>query len=195
MREASIERKTAETEIKLRLVLDGTGKTEIDTGCGFMNHMLELFARHGRMDLTVQCKGDTQVDFHHSIEDIGIVLGKALKEALGAKRGITRYGNMLLPMDEALLLVSMDLSGRAHLSYDVHGLTQKVGDMDTELVKEFLLAFVRHAECTLHVKQLDGENTHHIIEGIFKALGRALGKAVLIDKALGGEIPSTKGTL
>ncbi|MCI8590261.1 MAG: imidazoleglycerol-phosphate dehydratase HisB [Clostridiales bacterium] len=195
MREASKERKTAETDIRLRLVLDGTGKTEIDTGCGFMDHMLELFAKHGRMDVTIMCKGDTHVDFHHSVEDIGIVLGQAFKEALGDKRGVTRYGSMLLPMDEALLLVSLDLSGRAHLSYDVHGLTPKVGDMDTELVKEFLLAFVRQAECTLHVKQLAGENTHHIIEGVFKALGRALGKAVRIDQTLGGEIPSTKGTL
>jgi len=195
VREALKERKTAETEIKLHLVLDGTGKTEISTGCGFMDHMLALFAKHGRIDLTVFCKGDTYVDFHHSVEDIGIVLGEVLKEALGEKRGITRYGSMLLPMDEALMLVSLDLSGRAHLSYDVHGLTSKIGDMDTELVKEFLLAFVRSAALTLHVKQLAGENTHHIIEGIFKALGRALGKAVLIDEALCGEIPSTKGTL
>lgn len=195
MREAYIERKTAETDIKLRLALDGTGKGQIQTGCGFMDHMLELFAKHGRMDLTVVCKGDTQVDYHHSVEDIGIVLGQAFAQAVGEKRGVSRYGSILLPMDETLVLASVDLSGRAHLTYDVHGLTPTVGGMDTELVKEFWISFVRNAAVTLHIKQLEGENTHHILEGIFKATGRALCKAIFIDKTLGGEIPSTKGLL
>ena len=172
MREASIKRKTNETDIELSLCLDGTGKCEIDTGCGFLNHMLELFARHGRMDLTVKCIGDTQVDYHHTVEDIGIVLGQAFAEAVGDKRGITRYGSMILPMDETLILASVDISGRAYLNYDVQIPTPAVGGMDTELIEEFFISFVRNSDITLHIKQLEGKNSHHIIEGIFKAVSR-----------------------
>ena len=195
MRKYDIERKTAETDIKLSLNLDGTGKSEIDTGCGFLDHMLTLFASHGRFDLTVKCVGDTNVDYHHTAEDIGICLGMAIKSALGNKMGIARYGNAIIPMDEALLMASIDLSGRATLVYKTEGLTEKVGDFDTELVKEFFLALTRNAEMTLHVRQLDGENTHHILEGIFKAFAAALRAAVSIDSARAGEIPSTKGVL
>ena len=195
MRESQIKRKTNETDIELKLCLDGSGKSEIDTGCGFLNHMLELFARHGRMDLTVKCKGDTEVDYHHTVEDIGIVLGQAFAEAIGEKRGISRYGSVLLPMDEALILASVDISGRSFLNYDVQIPNPSVGGMDTELVEEFFISFVRNSNITLHIKQLDGKNTHHIIEGIFKAVSRALAKAASIDETLGGEIPSTKGIL
>ena len=195
MRQAEINRKTNETDISLKLCLDGTGKSEIDTGCGLLNHMLELFARHGRFDLSVTCKGDTQVDYHHTVEDIGIVLGKAFAQAIGEKRGIARYGSFLLPMDEALILASVDISGRAYLNYDVSIPNASVGGMDTELVEEFFISFVRNSDITLHIKQLEGKNTHHIIEGIFKAVSRALAKAVFVDEALGGEIPSTKGIL
>ena len=195
MRNSTIERTTKETDIKLSLSLDGSGKSEINTGSGFFDHMLTLFASHGRFDLKVDCKGDTQVDFHHSAEDIGICLGKAFKEALGDMRGICRYGDIILPMDEALILCAADFSGRAHLAYTAEIPCQKVGDFDCELVEEFLLALVRNADMTLHVKQLDGRNTHHIIEGMFKALGRTLRKCVSVDPALGGEIPSTKGVL
>lgn len=195
MRNSIIERKTKETDIKLSLSLDGSGKSEIATGSGFFDHMLTLFASHGRFDLKVECKGDTQVDFHHSAEDIGICLGKAFKEALGDMRGICRYGDIILPMDETLILCAADFSGRAHLSYTAQIPCQKVGDLDCELVEEFFLALVRNADMTLHVKQLDGTNTHHIIEGMFKALGRTLRKCVAIDPALAGEIPSTKGVL
>lgn len=195
MREAHIKRKTNETDIEMTLSLDGTGKNEIDTGCGFLDHMLELFARHGRMDLTVKCVGDTHVDYHHTVEDVGIVLGQAFAEAVGEKRGISRYGSILLPMDETLILASIDISGRAYLNYDVHIPTPAVGGMDTELVEEFFISFVRNSDITLHIKQLEGKNSHHIIEGIFKAFGRALCKAVFEDKTLGGEIPSTKGIL
>ena len=195
MRESQIKRKTNETDIELKLCLDGSGKSEIDTGCGFLNHMLELFARHGRMDLTVKCKGDTEVDYHHTVEDIGIVLGQAFAEAIGEKRGISRYGSVLLPMDEALILASVDISGRTFLNYDVQIPNPSVGGMDTELVEEFFVSFVRNSNITLHIKQLDGKNTHHIIEGIFKAVSRALAKAASIDETLGGEIPSTKGIL
>lgn len=195
MREAHIKRKTNETDIEMTLSLDGTGKNEIDTGCGFLDHMLELFARHGRMDLTVRCVGDTHVDYHHTVEDVGIVLGQAFAEAVGEKRGISRYGSILLPMDETLILASIDISGRAYLNYDVHIPTPAVGGMDTELVEEFFISFVRNSDITLHIKQLEGKNSHHIIEGIFKAFGRALCKAVFEDKTLGGEIPSTKGIL
>lgn len=195
MREAVIDRKTNETDIHLTLNLDGNGAGTIDTGCGFMDHMLTLFAKHGRMDLTVVCHGDTEVDYHHSIEDIGICLGQAFAQAVGDKRGISRYGSIVLPMDETLILSSVDISGRAHLNYDVHTLFPTVGGMDVELVKEFWISFVRNAQVTLHIKQLDGENTHHILEGVFKATGRALCKAVFEDKTLGGEIPSTKGLL
>ena len=195
MRKSEIKRTTAETDIALSLCLDGTGKSEIDTGVGFLDHMLTLFARHGRFDLTVKCDGDTNVDDHHSVEDIGIVLGQAFSEALGDKRGIVRYGSMLLPMDEALILCAADLSGRACLVNQVSLPCQKVGSFDTELVQEFLLGFVRKAEISLHFQMFAGENTHHIIEAMFKALGRALSGAVRIDPAYANEIPSTKGLL
>lgn len=195
MRTAEISRKTAETDIKLKLNLDGTGASSIDTGCGFLDHMLTLFARHGRVDLDVTCRGDTQVDYHHSTEDIGIALGTALDAALGDKRGIRRYGSMLLPMDEALVLCALDLSGRAHLTYALDIPTQKVGGFDTELTEEFFLALARCARATLHLRQLSGTNSHHIIEAAFKALGRALRQAVEIDGAAADEVPSTKGVL
>ena len=195
MREASILRETAETKIDLTLKLDGTGKSEIASGCGFLDHMLTLFASHGRFDLTLTCKGDTQVDDHHTVEDIDIALGQAFSKALGDKKGICRYGSMILPMDEALILSAVDLSGRGILCDALEIPTEKVGSFDTELVKEFWLAFVRNAECALHVRQLAGENSHHIIEGAFKSVARSLRQAVAIDPAFAGEIPSTKGVL
>ena len=195
MRQASIARKTAETDITLSLSLDGSGKSDIDTGCGFLDHMLCAFSRHGRFDLTLRCKGDTQVDDHHSAEDIGIVLGSAFARALGDKRGISRYGSMILPMDEALILSAVDISGRAHLEYDVPGLKDKVGSFDTELVKEFFLGFVRNADLTLHIRKLCGENTHHILEAAFKSVAKSLSQAVAIDPRFAGEIPSTKEVL
>ena len=195
MRTAEIARKTAETDIRLTLALDGSGRSEIDSGCGFLDHMLTLFARHGRFDLTLQCDGDTNVDYHHTTEDIGIVLGQAFAQALGDKRGIRRYGSMLLPMDEALILCALDLSGRAYLGYELDIPTEKVGDFDTELTKEFFYGFVRSSAATLHLRQLAGENSHHIIEGAFKAFGRAMKEAVAIDEAYRDEIPSTKGML
>ncbi|MBQ2249372.1 MAG: imidazoleglycerol-phosphate dehydratase HisB [Clostridia bacterium] len=195
MREASILRETAETKIDLTLKLDGTGKSEIASGCGFLDHMLTLFASHGRFDLTLTCKGDTQVDDHHTVEDIGIALGQAFSKALGDKKGICRYGSMILPMDEALILSAVDLSGRGILCDALEIPTEKVGSFDTELVKEFWLAFVRNAECALHVRQLAGENSHHIIEGAFKSVARSLRQAVAIDPAFADEIPSTKGVL
>ena len=195
MRTADIVRRTAETDIRLRLNLDGAGKSEIDTGCGFMNHMLTLFARHGRFDLTVKCVGDTDVDDHHTVEDIGICLGLAFADALGDMGGIRRYGSMLLPMDEALILAAVDISGRVHLSLDAEIPSWKIGSFDTELVKEFWLGFVRKASVTLHIRQLAGENSHHIVEGMFKAVGHALSEACAIDERLNGEIPSTKGVL
>ncbi|MCM1149805.1 MAG: imidazoleglycerol-phosphate dehydratase HisB [Butyricicoccus sp.] len=195
MRTAEISRKTAETDIKLKLNLDGTGASSIDTGCGFLDHMLTLFAKHGRVDLDVACRGDTQVDYHHTTEDIGIALGTALDGALGDKRGVRRYGSMLLPMDEALVLCALDLSGRAHLTYALDIPTQKVGDFDTELAEEFFLALARCARLTLHLRQLSGTNSHHIIEAAFKALGRALRQAVETDPAAADEVPSTKGVL
>lgn len=195
MRQSSIKRKTAETDIALTLALDGSGMCEISTGCGFLDHMLTLFAGHGRFDLTVECKGDTEVDYHHSVEDIGIALGTAFKEALGDKRGITRYGDTVLPMDEALILTAVDISGRDYLGYDLSIPTEKVGDFDTELVKEFWLAFVRNADITLHIRSLAGENSHHIIEGAFKSAARSLRKAVAVDASCADEIPSTKGVL
>lgn len=195
MRSARVERRTAETDIRLALTLEGTGKSEIDTGVGFLDHMLVLFARHGRFDLAVSCAGDTQVDDHHSVEDVGIALGEAFARALGDKRGVTRYGSMLLPMDEALVLCALDLSGRATLRFDARIAAQKIGTFDTELVKEFFLAFARTAGVTLHMRQLDGENAHHIVEGMFKAFGRALSQAASIDARCAGEIPSTKGVL
>ena len=195
MRTSEISRKTNETDISLYLNLDGTGKTEIDTGIGFLDHMLDLFAKHGRMDLNVKCTGDTYVDFHHSAEDIGIVLGQAFKEAVSDKKGIKRYGNMILPMDETLILASLDISGRAYLNYGLEIPTEKVGEMDTELIEEFFISFVRNADITLHIKQLDGTNSHHIIEGAFKAVARAIREAVSIDESAKDEIPSSKGLL
>lgn len=195
MRCASINRKTAETEIALMLNLDGSGKSSIDTGCGFLNHMLTLFAKHARFDLEITCKGDIDVDYHHTAEDIGICLGKAFSEAIGDKKGIIRYGNMLLPMDEALILSAVDLSGRGLLSYSVEIPTEKVGDFDCELCEEFWLAFTRCAECTLHIKKLAGTNSHHIIEGCFKSVARSLKAAAATDNEFPNEIPSTKGVL
>ena len=195
MRTAEIKRKTAETDISLKLDLDGTGKSSIASGVGFLDHMLTLFAKHGRFDMELVCKGDTQVDDHHSVEDIGICLGEAFAKALGDKAGIRRYGNMLLPMDEALILSALDISGRAHLSYEAKIRARKVGTFDTELSEEFWEAFVRSAKITLHIRQLAGRNAHHIIEGMFKSVARALREAVSVDPALAGEIPSTKGVL
>ena len=195
MRRSEINRKTAETDISLALNLDGTGKSNVDTGCGFLNHMLTLFARHGRFDLDVTCHGDVDVDDHHSVEDIGICLGMAFAEALGNGAGIRRYGHIILPMDETLILCAVDLSGRAHLEYGLEIPTEKVGTFDTDLTEEFLIAFVRKANMTLHVKQLSGRNSHHIIEGTFKALARTLAQAVSIDEKYRDEIPSTKGVL
>lgn len=195
MRSAAITRKTAETDITLGLCLDGTGEASINTGVGFLDHMLTLFARHGHFDLTVACTGDTNVDDHHSVEDIAIALGSALTEALGDKRGITRYGSALLPMDEALVLCAIDISGRSLLRYGLSLPAQKVGTFDTELVEEFFTALTRSADITLHLRQLDGTNTHHIIEAAFKGFGRALRQAAAIDKDAAGDIPSTKGVL
>ncbi len=195
MRNATVRRATAETDITLSLSLEGNGISDVNTGCGFLDHMLTLFARHGRFDLSVTCRGDVEVDDHHTVEDIGICLGLAVAEALSEKRGINRYGTMILPMDEALILASIDLSGRSFLNYTISVPTEKVGTFDTELVQEFFLAFTRAADCTLHLKQLDGSNSHHIIEAIFKAVARALKQAVAIDPDIEGEIPSTKGVL
>ncbi len=195
MRCAEIKRKTGETDIVLSLNLDGTGKSELETGCGFLDHMLTLFAKHGRFDLNVTCKGDVHVDYHHTVEDIGVCLGQAFREALGNCAGIVRYGSMLLPMDEALVLCAVDVSGRDCLVMNAEIPAQRVGSFDTELVEEFLSAFVRNAATTLHVRKLNGKNSHHIIEAIFKALARAMAQAVAIDPARAGEIPSTKGVL
>jgi len=188
-------RKTAETDINLEITLDGSGKSTIDTGCGFLDHMLTLFARHGRFDLDVTCKGDTYVDYHHTAEDIGIVLGQAFAQAIGDKKGITRYGSFILPMDEALIMSAVDISGRSYLGYSLEIPTEKVGDFDTELVEEFWLGFVRNAQVTLHIRQLAGTNSHHIIEGAFKSVARSLKAAVAIDPDFADEIPSTKGVL
>ena len=193
MRTSNIERKTGETDITLALNLDGEGKSTVDSGCGFLDHMLTLFAAHGKFDLTLTCKGDTDVDDHHTVEDIGICLGKAFAEVLGDKRGIARYGDITLPMDEALILVAVDLSGRDYLGYALEIPTEKVGSFDTELVEEFWLAFVRNAACNLHIRQLAGKNSHHIIEGAFKAVARALRAAVKSDGT--DTVPSTKGVL
>lgn len=195
MRTAQIKRKTAETDIALSLNLDGSGKSDIHTGCGFLDHMLTLFARHGRFDLNLLCRGDVDVDFHHTTEDVGIALGAAFAEALGEKRGIERYGDTVLPMDEALVLTAVDLSGRAYLGYALDMPTEKVGSFDTELVQEFWMGFVRSAACTLYIRQLSGGNSHHIIEAAFKSAARSLKKAVSINAACAGEIPSTKGVL
>lgn len=195
MRKAEINRKTAETDIVLSLDLDGKGISGIDTGCGFLDHMLTLFAKHGGFDLTVSCKGDTYVDDHHTVEDIGIALGTAFREALGDKKGITRYADTTLPMDEALILTAVDISGRCFLGYEVSVPAEKVGTFDTELVKEFWLGFIRNAGVTLHIRQLAGENSHHILEGIFKSAARTLRKAVETDPRFADSVPSTKGVL
>ena len=195
MRTAEINRKTNETDIKLSLDLDGTGKSEINSGVGFLDHMLTLFARHGRFDLKLSCDGDTYVDDHHSVEDIGIALGQAFAQALSDKRGIIRYGSFILPMDETLILAAVDISGRSYLNFDLHIPTQKVGSFDTELCEEFFLGFVRNSDMTMHLKQLEGKNSHHIIEGTFKCVARALKQAVSVDEAFKDEIPSTKGVL
>lgn len=193
MRVSDIQRNTAETRIQLSLNLDGMGKSNIDTGVGFLNHMLTLFAAHGKFDLTVICNGDTDVDDHHSVEDIGICLGQAFQAALGDKRGITRYGSFLLPMDEALILSAVDISGRSCLCYDLNIPTEKIGTFDTELVEEFFLGFTRNCPMSLHLRQLSGTNSHHIVEGAFKSVGRALKAAVSLTGS--NEIPSTKGVL
>ncbi len=195
MRSAEILRKTGETDISINLNVDGSGKSNIESGCGFLDHMLALFAKHGRFDLEVKCRGDVQVDYHHSVEDIGIALGKAFAQALGDKKGITRYGSMLLPMDEALVLCAVDISGRGFLVYNMDIPTEKVGDFDTELAEEFFIAFVRQAEVTLHINEVYGSNSHHIIEAAFKAVARAMMDACRIDEKYRDEIPSTKGVL
>ena len=195
MRNYEIARKTGETDITLSIDLDGVGKSNIDTGCGFLDHMLELFAHHGRFDLSVKCVGDVKVDYHHTAEDIGICLGKAFAECLADKRGITRYADTTLPMDEALVLSAVDISGRDTLVYKVALPTFRVGDFDTELCEEFWSAFVREARITLHIRMLDGSNTHHIIEGIFKSVAHSLSKATAIDPAHSAQLPSTKGVI
>jgi imidazoleglycerol-phosphate dehydratase len=194
MRNYDFRRKTQETDITLSLNLDG-GEVEIDTGCGFLDHMLNLFAHHGRFGLKLKCVGDTNIDYHHTTEDIGISLGTAFANALGDKSGIIRYGDIVLPMDEALILCAVDISGRSFLYYEVNPPTEKVGDFDTELVREFLYGFVRTSGITLHLRQLAGANSHHIIEGVFKALGRTLKQACAVDPTLNGALPSTKGVL
>lgn len=195
LRTAKIDRKTNETDIKLSLNIDGTGKSDINSGCGFLDHMLTLFASHGKFDLEIKCDGDTYVDDHHTTEDIGIALGQAFSQALGDKRGIVRYGDTILPMDEALILTATDFSGRRCLRYSLDIPAQKVGSFDTELVKEFFIAFTSNAKLTLHIMQLDGENSHHIIEGAFKSVARSIRAAVKIDSDFADEIPSSKGVL
>ncbi len=195
MRIAEVARKTAETDIRLTLNIDGAGKGEIDSGCGFLDHMLTLFSKHAGYDLTLRCKGDTEVDYHHTAEDIGIALGQAFLTALGEKRGIVRYGDTLLPMDETLIRSAVDISGRDYAAIALDIPAQKVGDFDTELCEEFWLAFVREAKITLHVTQLAGKNAHHIIEGTFKSVARTLAKATAIDEKRANEVPSTKGVL
>ena len=195
MRTAEIKRETAETDIMLTLELDGTGKAEITTGCGFLNHMLTLFAHHGSFDLSVQCQGDTWVDDHHTVEDVGICLGQAFAQALGEKKGIIRYGNFILPMDESLILSAVDISGRSYLGFDLQIPYNKIGTFDTELVEEFFLAFVRQCPMSLHIRKLTGSNSHHIVEGAFKSVARSLKAAVAIDEKNPDAIPSTKGVL
>jgi imidazoleglycerol-phosphate dehydratase len=195
MRTSEISRVTAETDIRLSLDLDGRGASDIDTGVGFLDHMLTLFAKHARFDLYVQAKGDNYVDDHHTVEDVGIVLGQAFAEAVGDKKGICRFGDCILPMDEALILCAVDISGRDYLGYALEIPTEKVGTFDTELAEEFWISFARNARVTLHIRQLAGSNSHHIIEGAFKAVARALRKAVSIDSAYADEVPSTKGLL
>lgn len=195
MREATIKRETKETKINLTINLDGKGTSNINTGCGFFDHMLELFARHSRFDLNVVCDGDINVDYHHTVEDVGIVLGQAIKKALGDMKGIVRYGTTILPMDESLILTAIDISGRSFLKFDLPTRANKIGDFPVELVEEFFLAFVRHAGITLHVVKMAGTNAHHIVEGTFKSFARSLKSAVAIDKEFANEIPSTKGVL
>ncbi len=195
MRLGEIKRNTNETTVTLSLDLEGTGSSDIATGCGFLDHMLTLFAGHGRFDLAVKCKGDYHVDFHHTTEDVGICLGLAFAQALGEKRGITRYGSMILPMDEALILTAVDFSGRAYLGWEMNILSKKVGNFDTELAQEFWLGFTRNALCTLHFRQLAGTNAHHIIEGAFKSAARSIAQAVRVNPEYASEIPSTKGTI
>ena len=195
MRAAEIKRKTAETDITLSLSIDGVGKSSVNTGCGFLDHMLTLFAKHARYDLNVICNGDSQVDYHHTVEDVGICLGRAFFEALGDKLGIARYGERILPMDEALIMSAVDISGRDFLSYGLNIPSHRVGSFDTELCEEFWRAFTREARITLHIKQLDGTNSHHIIEGAFKSVARALSMATQIDERFANDIPSTKGVL
>ncbi len=195
MRKAEITRKTGETDIKMILNLDGMGNSNCQTGCGFLDHMLTLFSKHARFDLNLKCVGDTEVDDHHTVEDIGIALGDAFDKSLGDKKGIERYGSMILPMDESLILTAVDLSGRSFLGYELEIPTEKVGTFDTELVEEFFLGFVRNAKCSLHIEQLAGTNSHHIIEGTFKSVARSLKEAVCIDEKYADEIPSTKGVL
>ena len=195
MREAKIERKTNETAISLSLHLDGKGEGKIDTGCGFLDHMLTLFASHSRIDLVVNCKGDTNVDYHHTVEDVAICLGKAIKDALGNKRGIKRYGDIILPMDEALVLCAIDISGRGGNYFALKIPSYRVGDFDTELCEEFFCAFCRESGITIHLRSLAGTNSHHIIEGGYKAFARALGKAISVDEKYKDEIPSTKGVI
>lgn len=195
MRTAEIKRKTAETDVLLSLNLDGSGISEINTGVGFLDHMLTLFSRHGRFDININCKGDVDVDDHHSVEDIGICLGRAFSQAIGDMKGINRYGDIILPMDETLILCAVDISGRSYLNCQLDIPSEKVGTFDTELTEEFFTAFVRSFPVTLHIKQLEGKNSHHIIEGIFKALGRVLDRATSIDRRFANEVPSTKGVL
>lgn len=195
MRTAEIVRTTKETDIKLSLNLDGKGESNIDSGCGFLNHMLTLFAKHSGIDLNVKCVGDIDVDYHHTTEDIGISLGEALGEALCDKRGIVRYGQCLLPMDESLVLSAIDLSGRVHLGFRMSIPTEKIGDFDSELIEEFFYGFVRGSKATLHIKQMDGTNSHHLAEAAFKSVGRSIRQAVSIDERFANEMPSTKGVL
>lgn len=195
MRRKKIVRDTKETKIVLALEIDGAGAYEINTGCGFLDHMMEIFAHHGKFDIAIDCNGDTDVDYHHTVEDIGICLGKAFRESLGDKRGIYRYGSMLMPMDEALILTAVDISGRTSVNFDVEMPTDKVGDFDTELVKEFIIGLARELGLTIHVKMFAGENSHHIIEGIFKSLGRSMRQACAIETEYADEIPSSKGVL
>ena len=195
MRQAEIIRKTAETDIALKLNLDGAGKSDIDTGVGFLDHMLTLFAKHGRFDLDVKCEGDINVDDHHTVEDIGIALGEAFTQALGDKKGISRYGSAIIPMDESLILTAVDFSGRCYLGFLLDVPTAKVGNFDTELVEEFWMGFARSAACNLHVRKIAGTNSHHIIEGAFKSAARSMRDAVKIEEAFADEVPSTKGVL
>ena len=195
MRTSETVRKTNETDITLKLNLDGKGQSKIDTGCGFLDHMLTLFAKHSYYDLEVLCKGDTEVDYHHTVEDVGICLGKAFKDALGDKKGIRRYGDKIIPMDESLILAAVDISGRSYLGYALDIPAYRVGDFDTELCEEFMMAFVRESGLTLHIRKLAGTNSHHIIEGAFKALARALSYATEIDFSRKDDLPSTKGVI